>query len=348
MGDTVLSFGQTPGSLCSQWHHRRVELHALAWPLLHARAVQRLAGVTFLGILSPRFRDVIDSPLWPKASPAAIDDGSRYDHTLGVALVALDIARKLDFSERGQRYAVAWGLTHDVAIWPLAHTSEPALAAITGMSARDLRTAILLGGPEVPDRYRLAPILRDLDIDPAALAALFDRSGTAADEELALLKQVVSSPLTPDTLEGMWRCGRVFGVPVVHPSEVVSAFIRRRAAACLDRRRVPVVLDLWQAKSAIYERFINREDVMFWESAWSGALERCCAGASLADSLELNEDELVSAVQRKELPSVSRVIRYKEPQGYIVNGALDALPAEPPVSELWQVLRREPAGTSQE
>ncbi len=398
MGDTVLSFGQTPeddptggsvdrgreaaekmarrlgllGATCSartcreelprrgnavkgltenpfsQWHQRLPELHALARPLLQSWAVQRLASVTFLGILSPRFRDVIDSPLWPETSSDVVEDGSRYDHTLGVALVALDIARRFDFSKRGQRYAVAWGLTHDIATWPLSHTSEPALSAITGVSARNLRTGILLGSAEVPNRYRLAPILWDLDIDPAALVSLFDRSGTAADEELALFKQVVRSPLTPDSLEGMWRCGLVFGMPVVSPDEVVSAFLRHRGIAYLDRRRMPTVLDFWRGKSTIYERFINREDVILWESAWSTALQRCCTGVSLDESLELNEDELVNAVKRQGLPSVSRVIRYKEPQEYIINGALDALPSEPPVSELWRVLRREPVGTSLE
>jgi hypothetical protein len=207
----------------------------------------------------------------------------------------------------------------------------------------------LLGGAFVPERYHLAPVLRDLGIDPVALASLFDRSAAPADEELAVLKQVVRSPLTPDTLEGMWRCGVVFGVPVPHPDEVVPALLRRRNLACLDGRRLPAVIDFWRGKSSVYERFINREDVIRWESAWAAALQRCCDGVALADSLELSEDELVSAVKRQGLPpAASRVLRYKEPQEYLVNGALGALPPEPPVSELWRVLRREPAGAPRE
>jgi hypothetical protein len=332
----------------AQWHQRLPELQALAQPPLRSRVVERLASVTFLGILSPRFRGVVDSPLWPGAKREAVEDGSRYDHTLGVALVALDLARRFGFSHRGQRYAVAWGLTHDIATWPLSHTSEPAFSAITGISARGLRAAMLLGSDEAPERYRLAPVLRDLDIDPAALASLFDRGGFLADEELALFKEVVHSPLTPDTLEGMWRCGVVFDVPVTHPDDVLAALVRHRRTACLDGRRMPTVLEFWRGKSDVYHRFINREDVMLWESTWAVALQRCCSGVSLADSLELSEDELVRAVERLGLPAASRVVRYKEPQEYIINGALDALPPEPPVSELWRVLRREPVGTSHE
>lgn len=332
----------------SGWHLRLPELQSLARPLLHSRAVQRLADVTFLGILSPRFRGVVDSPLWPAKKGEIVGDGSRFDHTLGVALVALDLARRFDLSERGQRYAVAWGLAHDIATWPLAHTSEPAFTRITGISARSLRAAMLLGGNEVPERYRLAPVLRDMDIDPSILASLFDRNDIPPDGELALFEQVVHSPLTPDTLEGMWRCGFVFDVPVTRPDDVVAALIRHRRTACVDGKRMPAILEFWRSKSDIYQRFINREDVIAWESAWTVGLERCCAGVSLAESLELREDELVAAVERPGLPTASRVVRYKEPQEYIINGALDALPSEPPVSELWRVLRREPLETAPE
>ncbi len=332
----------------SLWQTRISELQALAQPLLRSRAVQRLASVTFLGILSPRFRGEVDSPLWPAAGSAAADDGSRYDHSLGVALLALDLARRFDFSERGQRYAVAWGLTHDIATWPLAHTSEPALSAITGVSARGLRTAMLLGGHEVPEQYRLAPILRDLDLDPAVLASLFERDGLPVDEALSVFKQVIHSLLTPDTLEGMWRCGAVFGVPVPRPDQVIAAILRHRNTACVDSGRWHTVLEFWRSKADIYHRFINREDVVLWESAWTLSLQQCCAGVSLADSLGLSEDTLVDAVKRMGLPPVPRIVRYKEPQEYIINGALDALSPEPPVSELWRVLRREPIGMSHE
>lgn len=332
----------------SLWHQRLPELQALVRPLLESRALQRIAAVTFLGILSPRFRDHLDSPLWTGMDREPIDDGSRYDHTLGVALIALDLARKFGFSERGQRYAVAWGLTHDIATWPLSHTSEPAFAGITGISARALRTAIIMGREPVTEHYHLAPVLGDLDINPAILASLFERSSAPADEELATFKEVVHSPLTPDTLEGIWRCGIVFGVPVAHPQEIAAALFRQRQIACLDGAQLPNILDFWRSKADIYHRFINREDVIFWESAWTLALQRCFTGVSLAASLELTEEELVSAVKQLGLPTPSQVVRYKEPQEYIINGALDALPPKPPVSELWRVLRREPVGTSLE
>jgi len=343
MGTTVNELAVSP---LTRWQDRLSELEALAHSLLHSQAVQRLRNVTFLGLLSPRFRDIVSSPLWSSAEKTTVCDGSRYDHCVGVALIALDAARKLNFSERGQRYAVAWGLTHDIATWPLSHTGEPAFAAITGVSAGDLRLAIILGSDIAPERYRLAHTLRGLGIDPPTLASLFNRNGISPeDSELVLLKQLVKSPLTPDTLEGIWRCGVVWGLPVTAPENITAALTRTRHAVCLMARQFPVVLDFWKHKGEIYHRFINREDVVLWESAWTVTLQQCYSGISLADSLELEEDEMVRTAKRAGLPTVSRVVRYKEPQAYIINDALDALPPEPPVSELWQVLRRGPAGT---
>jgi hypothetical protein len=331
----------------SDWQRRLPELEALAGPLLDSPAFRRLGSVTFLGILSPRFHSVASSPLRGVDLATPVDDGSRQEHSVGVALTALDLARRLGLSAQGQRYAVAWGLTHDLASWPLSHTSEPAFQTITGLTSRQLRDRMLFGSEDLPPRYRLDRVLREVQVDPTVLAGLFSRIPLPPDEDLALLKQVVGSPLTPDTLEGTWRCGVVCGVPVPAPGELLPAVIRRGGTVYLDRRYLPVVLEFWDRKAEVYRRYINREDVVLWESAWSLVIQRECAGMTLAESLEVSEETLVGKVLAAGLPERSRVVRYKEPQEYFVNSSLDALPPDLPVLELWRVLRREPIGTSQ-
>jgi hypothetical protein len=329
--------------LLSRWQYRLPELEALAGPLLHSPAVQRLCGITFLGILSPRFRDLPGCPLWPSGTLPVPEDGSRFDHSIGVALTALDIARRFGLSAKGQRYSVAWGLTHDIATWPLAHTSEPAFEALTGISPRRLRTAILLGDTDITERYRLDSACREMGLDPHALASLFGGGTLCDDEELALLDQVIHSPLTPDTLEGMWRSGTVFGIAVPAPEEVQRALVRCDRVACLDRGYLAVVREFWERKAQVYRDFINRKDVVLWESAWTLGLLRAFAGLSLSRSLEVREEELIETVLRQGLPFAQGPLRYKEPQEYHVNGLLDTLPPLVPVSELWDVLHRGPA-----
>lgn len=332
-------------SLLNQWAARRSELEGLVAPLLNSPAVQRLRHVTFLGILSPRFRGAVPSPLWPQTAPISEQDGTRLDHSIGVALTALDVARRLELSRRGERLAVAWGLTHDLATWPLSHTSEPAFASTTGRSSRDLCMSMILGRDDAPPRYRVHAELQELGIAPEELVGLIDREAGPLDEDANLLWQLIHSPLTPDSLEGIWRCGVVLGVPVPSPHEVARGFSRhggfaRYSAACL-----PHIFDFWEGKRGVYTRFINRRDVVLWESAWSIAIQRAFASVSLAESLDIPESKLIETVQRHGLPAITAVSRYKEPLNYYVRGGFDTPSTNPRLSDLWQVLRREPLGS---
>jgi hypothetical protein len=337
----------TMTEILTRWQGRTADLEPLAEPLLRSQAVQRLCGVTFLGLLSPRYRNLPGYPFRFDPAHAVADDGSRLDHSIGVALTALGVALGLGLSVRGQHYAVAWGLTHDIATWPLAHTSEPAFSAITGWTARRLREAILFGEGEVPSRYRLDRVLRESGVEPAVLIGLFAREAPTGDEELSLLHQVIHSPLTPDTLEGVWRSGVVFGVSVPDPGDMQSALCRHDGLACLDHNSGGLVLEFWSRKAEVYRRFINREDVVRWESGWSVALRREFAGLSLARSMDITEEELLQDILRAGAPPSAETVRYKEPQDYSVTGSIQSLPPRSSVTELWQVLQREPTSKAQ-
>jgi hypothetical protein len=331
-----------------RWQDRLGELAALAGPLLQSQALQRLRGITFLGVLSPRFRSLPNYPFRFDPGKVIPDDGSRLDHSLGVALTALDIARRFGLSVRGQRYAVAWGLTHDIATWPLAHTSEPAFSTITGWTTGRLREAIVLGEREVPSQYRLGTLLRAIQVEPLVLLRLFERGVSLGDdEELALLSQVIRCPLTPDTLEGVWRCGVVFGISVPDPWNMHFVLYRHNGLACLDHEGIDLVLEYWHRKAEVYRLFINREDVVRWESGWSIAVRREFAGLSLARSMDITEEEILQDILRAGAPPSAEIVRYKEPQDYSVTGSIQSLPPRSSVTELWQVLQREPTSKAQ-
>lgn len=330
----------------SGWSTNRLEaLRAVAEPLLRSFPVQRLASVTFLGILSPKYRERCASPLSAARLTNERDGGTRYEHTLGVAWLALEVARQLGLSVRGQRYAVAWGLLHDVATWPLSHTSEPSFAELTGWAAHDLREAMVLGSEALPDRYRLPRHLAEVDVDPAPLADLFAKRAIHADGELEMVRQLVRSPLTPDALEGMSRCGRVFGVEFPSSEAVIGALFPHRGMVYLRASGIPVALDFWRAKAEVYRRYINRPEVIRWESAWALAIKRNHLGISLVESLERDEEAIVEGVLRTGLPPVPLTVRYKPPQEYSITAFPETLLTQPAVGDLWQVLRREPLET---
>lgn len=333
-----------PGIPGSPPPDRLAELEPIAKPLLDSPAFRRLGGITFLGILSPRFARQFPSPLWGRNGSAPAD-GTRLDHSLGVALIALDLARRLRLSAAGVRYAVAWALTHDIGTWPLSHTGEAAFRSITRTTSQEVRQAMVLGSEKVPQPYRLDQILRQMDVKPEVLVCQFQKK-SPPEPDLALLTQVAHSPITPDALEGAWRAGTVFGVAVPSPADILPCFVRIGGNVCLDRQHFGIVTDFWRKKAETYHRFINRPEVIFWESAWTLAIKRECVDWTLAESLDATEDSLVSRIRAVGLPTSSHVIRYKKPQEYLVSRNIETLRADPPVAELWRVLERKPMEVS--
>lgn len=301
------------------WQASIGELQPLAGAILESEAFHRLGAITFLGILSPRFADVVQSPLYAKRSRPLPCDGSRQSHSLGVALVALEMARFLGFSETAQRYAVAWGLLHDIGNWPLSHTGEAAFARLTGASTRALRQRIIIGDASLPASLRLDRAIRADELDPELLAAFLNRRTDELSLELCQLLEVLTSPLSPDTLEGMWRAGRVFDVAVPPPSEFTRLFLHDLFRdVYLNKQFSQRVLSFWRLRRSIYQGFINEPSVMDWESKWSRAIQRCFAGISLLDSLYLSETAIVSKVFANGGLETGPLNRYKAPLEYVV------------------------------
>jgi hypothetical protein len=301
------------------WDTRRAELAPLAEPILASDAFNRLGSITFLGILSPRFADVVDAPLYARRPRPLLCDGSRLSHCLGVALVALEMARSLNFSERSQRYAVAWGLLHDIGNWPLSHTGEFAFSRITGHSTRDLRRQILTGNKMLPSALHLRRELKNSGLDPDIVIAFLDGTTAQLPAEVIQLRSLLKSALSPDSLEGMWRAGRVFGISVSHPKEFSGSFLLDLFNDIqLDRDRSRQAIHFWRQRRCIFQRFINRPSTVRWESAWSQAILRRFNGVGLIDSLYLSEDMIISEVLGAEKIKQASLSRYKHPIEYVI------------------------------
>lgn len=119
----------------------QARLAPIAGPLIDSEGFKRLHLTTFLGGLSPKFAHLVDAPV----SFTDIADGSRGDHSIGVAALILDICNCLSLSQESCRYGVAWGLVHDIATWPLSHTGEAAFNKNSNVDAKTLRMQMIEG-----------------------------------------------------------------------------------------------------------------------------------------------------------------------------------------------------------
>ncbi|NUQ79023.1 MAG: HD domain-containing protein [Polyangiaceae bacterium] len=309
------------------------ELRNVAQPILDAPAFKRLNGITFLGILSPDFGSV-----------ARRRDGTRAEHSIGVAWIALDIARCLGMSSSAQRYAVAWGLLHDIATWPLSHTSEPAFTSITGVNVRTLRRMIIVGDRRLPANFSLRSKLREMGVRPDVLLALFETHSTRIDPESRLLWQVVHSRVTPDTLEGIARCAAAYEIGTPNTSHIWANFGRDLFNdVTIKRNGIAAARRFWRKKGYVYENFINNAGAILLESRWSSAIELAFQRISLGTSLLLSEEDLIGKVNQFELPHVRTTIRYKPPLVYSVSNAPPYRHVtQLPISELHRFLQKSP------
>lgn len=240
------------------------------------------------------------------------------------------------------RYAAAWGLVHDIATWPLSHTGEAAFSRVTGVSGRQLREMMIIGDPRLPESMTIREELEKSAIDPAILLALFDKANYPTESRFGPLWRLVNSPLTPDSLEGIWRCARCFKITVKDP-ESWSQYFRGGGELfpAVQRSGSRKARHFWEQKSFVYKEFINREDVVFFESGWSEAITMLYGECSLVESLSLKENEMISSILSRGVAPSTSVVRYKQPLAYNVTEADDRKAQTIGLDELYKVFTKQ-------
>jgi hypothetical protein len=306
-----------------QWYQEAVE--NFGKPILESLAFKRLEAIRFLGALSPYYARKLECPhSFAAIVPEVGSDGTRADHSVQVATIALTWARKQRLSLRGQRILVAWGLLHDIATWPMSHTSEPAFSRLLGVSARELRERMIVGDRRVPPEFHICQSLTEMELSPDSVLQLFSKSTPPAEPEARLCWQWIRSVITPDTLEGMERSAKAFGCLAPPPFDVVTSHLRaepEHGQVWVYREGLSAIAAFWQAKSAIYANYINRADVVRWESMLSSSIETAFSDVTLCNSLSLTEQDVIQQIQMvsKSSDDVKSSLRYKPPQHYNIN-----------------------------
>lgn len=198
--------------------------------LTESRPVQRLRRIGFLGAV-----DRIH----------ARNRHNRYDHSLGVARLALLYARKRDLSRHDTRVLAVAGLLHDVGHGPLSHTLEPVFRSRFGISHHRAGFEIIRGesslGREIPEA------LARHGLDPNEVNAMIE--GTHNGRYAFLF----SSPINLDTIEGITRCRSFF----LKRSIVVSAAAIVRTIAESDTLPTHVLDSFWLLKHQMYNLIIH-------------------------------------------------------------------------------------------
>ena len=206
--------------------------------LAATKAFRRLKSIHFLGGIDYL---LVRSPNGARGNVRY----TRYQHSLGVASLALFYcdAMALPYTER--RLVCAAALLHDIGHAPLSHSLEPVFKEVFGLAHHQANEDIVTG--RVPLGVEVYNALRSNNVDIERLIAII------AGQE-AGYHGFFAGPINFDTIEGIIRA-RAYTKPnpnKLSPDTVTEAALRRSGER--DRRAVD---EFWSYKDQVYRHIIN-------------------------------------------------------------------------------------------
>lgn len=220
-------------------------LAELAADIIKSAEFERLSRISFLGAIE-RLGNTDGS----RASA-----GSRYEHSIGVAKIALQLAQSASLSPGEFRITLVHGLLHDIGHGPLSHSCELFFKTKFGWDHHQQLLAIIANRrssvSKVLERYRLWHDYFGFLHQPS---------------KLPNVQAIFESPINADTIEGILRASRFFGVNSGISEESLIASLLKRSPSLKP-------LDgFWRLKQTIYNQFIFNDAQSRFDTAVCDAL----------------------------------------------------------------------------
>jgi hypothetical protein len=203
--------------------------------IILAPRFQRLKQIRFLGAI-----DYIVSPNGQRLHVRH----TRYDHSLGVGLLAKKFADFLELSVSAERTLVSAALLHDIGHAPLSHSLEPVFKENYGIDHHIATVEIIRDGLKGEDP--LARILGSHGVDAEAVINLI---GSPTGECASLFV----GKFNVDTLDAIPRCSTYL---LRNPSNA-TPFDVLRAAYFGDAGNLQVLDAFWSLKDFVYKNLIQ-------------------------------------------------------------------------------------------
>jgi hypothetical protein len=204
---------------------------------------------------------------------------TRYQHSLGVARLALLYAnaKRLKPKERHLIYTTA--LLHDIGHAPLSHSLEPVFFEYFDIEHHRATEDVIAG--RVPIGRHVYEVLQEHHVDVERIIAIL----SGADASFCGL---FTSPINFDTADAIFRA-QIYARPktiLPSPERVIEAVIHRR-----DESDCRTADEFWNYKDQVYRTLINSRSGVFADFACQVYMKRNIDRLS-ADTYYATEEEL--------------------------------------------------------
>jgi len=205
---------------------------------------QRLKGISFLGTID--IFDLFDTKY----------KFSRYDHSIGVAVLAKKIAEKLSLDKKRTKTLIIACLLHDIGHPPLSHCLEPIFIkhvryACNGHHTQTRR--LIVGSLRYHSKFNLIflhKLLKKYSINIPEVSSLLGGEGDP------ILKSLLENPFNPDTIDGINRAALTFGEKPVAAEDILQSFCLVNNEVVLDPNYKNILDAFWSLKNRIYSHYI--------------------------------------------------------------------------------------------
>ena len=206
--------------------------------LAESKPLQRLKRISFLG--------AIDLLHQSSGSSGYYRRHNRYEHSIGVASLALLYARICRLSDHDTRVLAGAGLLHDIGHGPFSHTLESVFKQKFGITHHSVGADIVHGKLKVG--IPILNILKCYKIDPDEILAMIDGNHPA---QYAFL---FASPINLDTIEAITRCLRIIDSarPINSEMQIVTNIAQSNGIF-----PIKILDNFWNLKHEVYTSYIH-------------------------------------------------------------------------------------------
>lgn len=241
--------------------------------IVKCKEFHRLKKISFLGFLNKIFD--------------LKEEYSRYDHSLGVAYLALKFCELNSISkEEGLNFVIAC-LLHDIGHFALSHLSEKAF----NLDHKENTYYLINNNKNEKKRNSLNSVFKKNSIIRNNIIEILK-----GQSKYNYFNEMITNPINIDTIDAINRCAYVLNNNFLDPISVISQFYVYEENLFLNKEKVRLIDNFWLLKNKIYKNYIYNEKNLKLEAMFNYVLEfltKINNNVRFEEYYEMNDGDLI-------------------------------------------------------